>query len=146
MKDFMSAAIATVPCPWCGSNYPGIHPSDCFLIIAEHRALGIGKHSGYLAAFTKVLPVLQRSIRAHFHVEDDCWYSCPADPDYCGDKPRVCNCGADEWNAEINALIKEMGNLPTVALMETPPQESFQDAVRADPDMTPEQKSKWLKA
>jgi hypothetical protein len=36
---------------------------------------------------------------AHHLGCEDCWYSCPAHPEYCGEEPRECICGADENRA-----------------------------------------------
>lgn len=50
-----------------------------------------------------ILESLRR--HSHFYVDEDCWYSCPAHPDYCG-KGSECNCGLDEHNKKIDALIE----------------------------------------
>ena len=45
------------------------------------------------------------------HGCEDRWYSCPKHPDGCSDDqfPKdVCNCGADQRNAEVSSLIKEI--------------------------------------
>ena len=49
---------------------------------------------------------LRKSLRQHYYCEDS-WYSCPMHPDgsangYLGNE---CNCGADDWNAYVNALL-----------------------------------------
>lgn len=36
----------------------------------------------------------------HYFVDEDCWYSCPVHPDYCGNEKR-CNCGLGEHNAKV---------------------------------------------
>jgi hypothetical protein len=38
---------------------------------------------------------------------DDSWYSCHKDPDGCSDeeKGKDCTCGADRFNAEIDAVL-----------------------------------------
>ncbi len=47
------------------------------------------------------------SKRAH-HNSDDPWYSCPLASDGCADHSKVgCDCGADRWNARIDALMTE---------------------------------------
>lgn len=38
----------------------------------------------------------------HYYVDGDCWYSCPAHEDYCGDDKRVCRCGLAEHNAKVD--------------------------------------------
>lgn len=50
------------------------------------------------------------AMRRHYQCED-CWYSCPRSPEgSCnssyGDK---CNCGTDEHNAKVNALLATGG-------------------------------------
>lgn len=49
--------------------------------------------------------LLAQSKRGHFHVEEDGWYSCPADAEYLGPDEHVCTCGADEWNAKVDAAL-----------------------------------------
>lgn len=46
---------------------------------------------------------------SHYYCED-CWYTCPKHPEGCCNdkKPDICNCGADQWNAEIDATIKRL--------------------------------------
>jgi hypothetical protein len=43
--------IAVVPCPWCGSTFPLVHDGNCFLVLAEERAMEIGRRSGYAAGW-----------------------------------------------------------------------------------------------
>ena len=48
---------------------------------------------------------LKRSKREH-HICEDCWYSCPLSAEGCCDDYQVeCNCGAEQWNAEVDALL-----------------------------------------
>lgn len=52
--------------------------------------------------------------RPHFNCEDDTWYGCPLSVSGCSDDryPKdKCNCGADEHNAEVDKLLKELTNL-----------------------------------
>lgn len=52
--------------------------------------------------------LLKESKREHYSVEGDCYYSCPKHPNYCGNEDRdYCNCGADDWNARVDAALKE---------------------------------------
>jgi len=37
----------------------------------------------------------------HYYVDEDCWYSCPAHPDYCGKEEHICQCGLVEDNAKV---------------------------------------------
>ncbi len=45
--------------------------------------------------------------RFHFDMDEDCWYSCPKSGHCCNDtKPKdECDCGADAWNAKLDALL-----------------------------------------
>lgn len=44
--------------------------------------------------------------RSHYYCEDS-WYSCPKAEDGCANDSRgpECDCGADEHNAEVDALM-----------------------------------------
>lgn len=47
------------------------------------------------------------ALRKHYYCED-AWYSCPKHPDGCSDDSvgQDCNCGADEHNASVHALLE----------------------------------------
>lgn len=48
--------------------------------------------------------------RYHYYCEDT-WYSCPLAPEGCAndDFPKnKCNCGADEHNAKVDALLAKL--------------------------------------
>jgi hypothetical protein len=47
--------------------------------------------------------------RDHYYCED-CWHSCPKEEDGCcnPDKGDECDCGADEQNAKIDAIVEEL--------------------------------------
>ena len=47
--------------------------------------------------------------RDHYYCEDG-WYSCPKAKDGCDNDTRgpECDCGADEHNAEVDALMTEL--------------------------------------
>ena len=49
---------------------------------------------------------LERCKHSHYSCEDN-WYSCPQAEDGCLDERRgpECDCGAKEWNAEIDAML-----------------------------------------
>lgn len=53
-----------------------------------------------------VIALLREAKREHRYCEDS-WYSCPKDSDGCCDESQGdrCNCGADEWNARIDAAL-----------------------------------------
>jgi hypothetical protein len=60
------------------------------------------------ATISGLLALLETLHKGHFHVEEDSWYSCCAHPDYGGDDDsRECCCGADAWNARIDAMIAQ---------------------------------------
>lgn len=42
----LTDAFAIVPCPWCGSTFPLVHDGNCFLILAELKAMEIGRKEG----------------------------------------------------------------------------------------------------
>ncbi len=51
--------------------------------------------------------LLLESKRSHFWVDEDCFYSCPKAPDYCGNEETdECTCGAEDWNAKVDAALK----------------------------------------
>jgi hypothetical protein len=65
------------------------------------------KHlDGIITRLKEVLPTLKIS---HNYCED-CWYSCPKHEDGCCNEAEGedCNCGADEHNSKIDALMKEL--------------------------------------
>lgn len=52
---------------------------------------------------------LLKAKRSHYYCED-CWYTCPKHPEGCCNEavPKdVCDCGADEFNAEIDRVLLE---------------------------------------
>ena len=51
--------------------------------------------------------------KEHLRVEEDCWYGCPADPDYCG-SGSLCTCGLEEHNAGVDAILKDVTLFLTV--------------------------------
>ena len=50
--------------------------------------------------------LLRESRKSHRYC-DDSWYSCPKAEGECGDETAgtECRCGADEWNARIDAIL-----------------------------------------
>jgi hypothetical protein len=58
------------------------------------------------ALLQQALDALEKSKRSHTYC-DDGWYSCPQAPDGCFDDSRgpECDCGADEFNAELDKTI-----------------------------------------
>jgi hypothetical protein len=61
------------------------------------------------ALLNKTLIFLEKSRRTHYYC-DDGWYTCPKHPDGCSNKQieKKCNCGADEFNNELNELVKQI--------------------------------------
>lgn len=61
-----------------------------------------------LAALEAALALLSESKQAHHECEDR-WYSCPKADGGCADDRRgpECDCGADEWNAKVDAALAE---------------------------------------
>ena len=49
-----------------------------------------------------------RACRVEHKYVEDCWYSCPKAPEGCCDDGQgdECNCGADVFNARIDALLE----------------------------------------
>ena len=117
------------PCPFCGS-VPDIEPiEDCEYIncsnlvcidgiyclttkqwntrpIEDELRAEIARRDEIIARLKEALPTFKRG---HYYC-DDCWYSCPKAEDGCCDEGagEDCNCGADEWNARIDLLMKEL--------------------------------------
>jgi|SRR5208282_4906089 len=47
-----------------------------------------------------------RAARISHHICEDCWYSCPLSSEGCCDERQIeCNCGAEEHNAAIDAVL-----------------------------------------
>ena len=42
----------------------------------------------------------------HYHVEEDCWFSCPEHPDSCRDDVNGCNCGLEERRRSVAAIVQ----------------------------------------
>lgn len=62
------------------------------------------------ALIPELVAMLKRSKRGHYYCEDS-WYSCPKAEDGCADERKgdECDCGADAWNAELQALLDKCG-------------------------------------
>lgn len=58
------------------------------------------------ALLQQALEALEKNKRTHYYC-DDSWYSCPKHEEGCSndDEGEECNCGADEVNAELEAVI-----------------------------------------
>lgn len=58
------------------------------------------------ARVAELTEALRDARREHLWVED-CWYSCPKSIEGCCNESQgdTCNCGADAWNARIDALL-----------------------------------------
>jgi hypothetical protein len=57
----------------------------------------------------ELIAFLVEAKRGHYYCED-CWYSCPKAAEGCCDESQGtdCNCGADEWNAKVDAMIARL--------------------------------------
>lgn len=57
----------------------------------------------------KVLTFLESNKKQH-HLSDDCWYTCPKHPEGCcnSEEPDRCNCGADEYNRQVDELLEKL--------------------------------------
>ena len=73
--------------------------------VKELRA-ELARRDEIITRLKEVLPTLKIS---HYYCED-CWYSCPKEEDGCCNEAEGedCNCGADEHNSKIDALMKEL--------------------------------------
>lgn len=61
---------------------------------------------------TELITQLEELRRVHRQSED-CWYSCPKSGECCNDNlPDECNCGADEHNAKLDAVIANIERIP----------------------------------
>jgi hypothetical protein len=62
--------------------------------------------TGTVREVVRLRAALERTRRPHYYCED-CWYSCPKAEDGCCDDSRGddCTCGADAFNAEIDAVL-----------------------------------------
>ena len=56
-----------------------------------------------------VLRLAELARRRHYYCEDP-WYSCPKHPDGCANDGvgPDCDCGADQINAEVDAILAEL--------------------------------------
>jgi len=52
----------------------------------------------------KIVKSLKRT--DHYHVDADCWFSCPAHSEYCGEEDRICICGLDLHNFKIDRALR----------------------------------------
>jgi hypothetical protein len=68
----------------------------------------VKKSATIIATFAEPLVALVReSKRRHYHC-DDSFYCCPLcdESDHAGAKGTDCTCGADDWNARVNAVLE----------------------------------------
>lgn len=68
-------------------------------------------------SLVRMRALLIESKREHLTVEGDCWYSCPKSGHICNDARRAdpCDCGADAWNAKVDAELARVGETVTDA-------------------------------
>lgn len=67
--------------------------------------------NGTNALLGEVLTFLESNKQSHNEC-DDGWYSCPKHSEGCADEEQghECNCGADEYNAKLEALCEKIRN------------------------------------
>lgn len=58
------------------------------------------------ARIAELEKALREAKRSHYACEDP-WYQCPMHPEGCANEfePKACNCGTDEFNAKIDAVL-----------------------------------------
>lgn len=62
------------------------------------------------ALLIDIRKILEKNRREHYYCEDNL-YSCPLEPtEGCSDpeKEHKCDCGADEYNAELDMILQEL--------------------------------------
>lgn len=61
----------------------------------------------------EIIAFIESRRRSHYYCEDS-WYSCPKAVDGCADEEQgdACNCGANQWNAEIDAMLGRLTAAP----------------------------------
>lgn len=114
----MSTNKPATPLPWADAPNTGAVVSIATdmprHVLRGHLREGAEQDLAYARiaanAYPKLVAALKESRRAHDQCED-CWYSCPKSPEGCcnelaGDD---CTCGADEYNAGVDALLRELG-------------------------------------
>lgn len=86
------------------SAYPGIEPANL------EKAADQLENQEDKQKLIKELASLAR--REHYYCEDS-WYSCPKETDGCANDAMgdECNCGADEHNAKVDALMQQLKSL-----------------------------------
>lgn len=75
-------------------------------------------------ALRLVRQLVELAHREHYNCEEDTWYGCPLSRDGCSNDaiPKVCNCGADKHNAEVDAIAAQLlPNDPALLTASTKP-------------------------
>jgi hypothetical protein len=80
----------------------GLTPGEsdkCFVLADDYDLLK--------AENERLRALLIESKRPHLVCDGDCWYSCPASGECCNEKRSrtECDCGANEWNAKVDAIL-----------------------------------------
>lgn len=99
----------TVGCKRCDVHlYRARYAKDDGIATWNARPIedALASRDDLIKRLVEVLPTLKIK---HRYCED-CWYSCPKHEDGCCNEAEGedCNCGADEHNSKIDALMKEM--------------------------------------
>lgn len=72
--------------------------------------------SARVGLYRLVRRLVELAHREHYNCEEDTWYGCPLSRDGCSNDaiPKVCNCGADKHNAEVDAIAAQL--LPNIGM------------------------------
>ncbi len=105
LRSILSGALPALETP-CGEWFQTSDDGDARCALARG-------HDGFHRAPVEPVPAPLRitkewldSLRLAHHKSDDCWYSCPKSGESCNDEEGDgCNCGADEHNARIDAIL-----------------------------------------
>jgi hypothetical protein len=70
---------------------------------------GVGSTGGS-ASEMLICQLVKLAHREHYNCEEDTWYGCPMSRDGCANDaiPKICNCGADAHNAEVDAIAAQL--------------------------------------
>ena len=93
--DELCQPAVTTCCPICGEEF----------VEGELHQCALSSH----AVLADVRAFLEKSRMNHRYCEDS-WYSCPKAEDGCANdaEGEECNCGADKYNEELDALLQKI--------------------------------------
>lgn len=129
----MSKPTNVKPCPFCGNKKTMIQGPDCGFFNVNCIACDAGGpleesseeaikawNAAPKELLADIAPVLRNARREHYVSDVRGWYSCPASEVYrvwCRESGRgtdtdtSCTCGAEAWNARIDALLARIDAL-----------------------------------